>query len=59
MKALGLKFHWCLLLLLSLVAVGLTSCATTEDSDNASARPWNAPKGWETGMPTGMMDRQR
>jgi hypothetical protein len=38
-------------LLLSLAAVFLGGCATSEP-DNASARPWNAPKTWETGLPS-------
>jgi len=33
----------------------LSGCATT-DADNLSVRPWNAPKGWENGLPGGMMD---
>jgi len=49
-----------LLLALTLVtlALGGIGCATTE-SDNASSRPWNTPKGWATGFPAGMYDRQR
>jgi hypothetical protein len=41
-----------LLLLLALGALlaGVTGCKSTEPS-NASARPWNAPQGWEGGMP--------
>jgi hypothetical protein len=34
----------------------VTGCATTE-SENVSERPWNSPKSWEHGMPTGMMPR--
>lgn len=45
-----------LLLLLVLSAAGLSSCATTDDGDNASARPWNQPKGWENGLPSGMTE---
>lgn len=46
-----------LLLLLLLAAMGLTACATSgEDSENASVRPWNSPKGWETGLPSNMME---
>jgi len=45
-----------LLLLLLLTAFGLTACSTTEDSDNASVRPWNTPKGWETGLPSNMTE---
>ncbi len=44
-----------LLLLLVLVAFGLSACATTE-SDNASVRPWNSPKGWENGLPSTMTE---
>jgi hypothetical protein len=29
----------------------LSGCASTEP-DNVSARPWNSPKGWESGLPT-------
>jgi hypothetical protein len=44
----------CLLLLLAGLAV-LTGCASTE-SENASVRPWNAPQGWESGLPAGMTE---
>ena len=43
------------LLLLALVALWATGCASTEP-DNASARPWNAPKGWEHGLPMGLYE---
>jgi hypothetical protein len=42
------------MLLLLVSAFGLTSCATSDEGENASARPWNTPKGWENGLPTGM-----
>lgn len=42
------------LLLLLAVALGLSACASTEDTENASVRPWNAPKGWENGLPSNM-----
>jgi hypothetical protein len=48
----GLRFF--LLLALSCVALGMSGCATTEDTDNASVRPWNTPKGWENGLPSNM-----
>jgi hypothetical protein len=44
-----------LLLLLIVAGVLLAGCATTEP-DNASARPWNQPRGWETGLPPGMYE---
>lgn len=44
------------LLLVALAATAnLTGCATDE-ADNASVRPWNAPKNWETGLPGGMTE---
>jgi len=49
---------WPLALLLLAMAGGLVGCASTE-SDNASSRPWNTPKGWESGLPSGMYDRGR
>jgi hypothetical protein len=42
---------FCFLLLAS-TAVGVVGCATSEESDNVSARPWNSPKGWENGLPS-------
>lgn len=47
-----------LLLALMLAAWALTGCSTTDDPENASVRPWNAPKGWETGVPSQMTERQ-
>lgn len=46
-----------LLLLAVLVALVATfcGCASTE-SENASTRPWNSPKGWETGLPVGITE---
>ena len=43
----------CLFLLLAVVALWTGGCATAEP-DNLSERPWNAPKGWETGLPMGL-----
>ena len=37
----------------ALALLGMSGCATTDE--NMSERPWNAPKNWETGMPSGMM----
>jgi hypothetical protein len=45
-----------LLLMLALSAFAFTACSTTEDTDNASVRPWNTPKGWETGLPSNMTE---
>jgi hypothetical protein len=44
-----------LFLLLALVTMllGVSGCETNEPQ-NASVRPWNAPQGWENGMPVDM-----
>ena len=39
------------LLFLLVLAGILTGCKTTEP-ENLSSRPWNAPRGWETGLPS-------
>ena len=56
MKRLLFNPRFALLLLLVLVAFCLSACSTTEDTDNASVRPWNTPKGWETGLPSNMTE---
>jgi len=48
-----MRFFFLILLSASLLA--LAGCATTE-SDNASTRPWDSPKGWETGLPSGLTE---
>ncbi len=45
--------HWLFAFLVLSSALGL-GCAST-DPENASARPWNAPKNWEHGIPTSIM----
>jgi hypothetical protein len=44
--------YWILALL---VVVAISGCATTE-SENLSARPWDSPKSWENGLPSGMTE---
>ncbi len=43
-----------LLLLLAALAIVCTGCKTTTEPENASERPWNAQRGWEHGLPTGI-----
>ncbi len=45
--------NWLFLFLVLSSALGL-GCASTEP-ENASARPWNAPKNWEHGIPSSIM----
>jgi hypothetical protein len=42
-----------LLLALGAVLFGVSGCSTDEPQ-NASARPWNAPQSWEGGLPVDM-----
>ena len=52
------SLRYALLLLLVLAGLALSGCASTE-SDNMSARPWNTPQNWETGLPSSMYDQYR
>lgn len=36
----------------------LTTGCNTPEPDNQSSRPWNAPKGWEGGVPGMLYDRR-
>jgi len=51
MKMLSVNLRWLLLCLVLTGLFGVVGCATT-DSENLSERPWNTPKGWETGLPS-------
>jgi hypothetical protein len=48
--------HFVLFLALVTLALAVSSCASDE-SENNSVRPWNAPQSWENGM-GGMEDYQ-
>jgi len=43
-------FRFLLLVALGAVLVSVSGCQT-DDPENVSVRPWNAPKGWEGGVP--------
>ena len=58
MRGMISNFRCLFLLLLALAAVVLSGCASTEP-DNASERPWNAPQGWENGLPSSMYNQYR
>jgi len=55
MKAFRNNWRAALFLLLTAVACVVSGCASTE-SENLSERPWNSPKSWETGLPSGLME---
>ncbi|MBL9136659.1 MAG: hypothetical protein JNK85_12355 [Verrucomicrobiales bacterium] len=39
------------------IAPLITGCATNDE--NLSERPWNAPRNWETGLPSGLGEERR
>ena len=47
--------HWLVAFALAAFGIGLTGCASS-DPDNYSGRPWNSPKSWEGGIPSGMTE---
>ena len=53
MPAWSKSLRWLALLLIVLAGLIVNGCAT-EDPDNASVRPWNAPKSWEGQLPSGI-----
>lgn len=50
-----MNVRWPALLLLASCWLALVGCAST-DPENQSARPWNSPKSWETGLPSGILE---
>ena len=57
MKRIISNLRYVFLLLLAVTALAAAGCATP--SENVSERPWNAPQGWETGLPSGMYNQYR
>jgi hypothetical protein len=55
MRNLHANWRAVLVLLLALAAVIVSGCASTE-SENLSERPWNSPKSWEGGLPSGLTE---
>ena len=53
MKQRSTQNSWIFLWVLLTALIGLVGCVTSE-SENLSERPWNTPKGWETGLPSSM-----
>lgn len=49
--------RWLVLVFGLLLARWVTGCATNDE--NLSERPWNTPKSWESGLPTGMTEERR
>lgn len=47
--------RWLPWLWLAIVVAALTGCASDGEED-LSARPWNTPRNWETGLPSGMTE---
>jgi hypothetical protein len=51
----GARIWLCLALVAA--AFWLGGCAS-KDPDDISARPWNSPRGWESGLPPGMFEHR-
>ena len=49
--------RWLVALLGVVIARWVAGCSTNDE--RLSERPWNTPKSWETGLPTGMMEERR
>ena len=58
MKRLLSKPSPLLLLLAGWILLGCAGCSTTGEQENRSERPWNQPRGWETGLPSSVYDRR-
>ena len=56
MKMLMTSMHGWLPVLLLLAALALLAGCSTPDPENQAYRPWGAPKGWETGLPSSMTE---
>ena len=54
-----LKLGRCLLAALAFGGMLLVSGCGTTEPDNMSSRPWNSPKGWESGGVPGMIYDRR
>ncbi len=50
----SLSYCW-ILVLLAVLSVA-SGCATAGDGENKAERPWNAPMGWEHGLPSQMLE---
>ena len=50
--------RWSLLALVCAAGGLLGGCKTTDEPENEALKPWNSPKNWETGLPSGMWDRR-
>jgi hypothetical protein len=44
--------YFLLMIALVFIIAGVSGCAT--EPDNVAVRPWNAPQGWEGGLPIDM-----
>ena len=47
--------RWLAWVWLGVLLLAASGCANRSD-DDLSARPWNSPRYWETGLPSGMYE---
>jgi hypothetical protein len=49
--------RWVFVAVVTGTGLGLMGCKTESEASNDATRPWNAPKAWENGLPSGMWER--
>jgi hypothetical protein len=49
---------WLLLASFCAASALLAGCKSTPEPENEAMTPWNKPKNWETGLPSGMWERR-
>ena len=47
---------WRSVILAVFVVLGVVGCASTSEEESYSDRPWNSPRGWEHGLPSGFYE---
>ena len=57
MNLLRVNSRWLLALLLASALMSLTGCSTnSNEPENMSERPWNAPTSWQNGLPSSLTE---
>jgi hypothetical protein len=57
-KLIGVKGPVAALLLCVVALIALPGCSSTKGQTEVSERPWNAPRGWESGLPPSLYEKR-